>query len=72
MDFIWELSEEVYMKPPPSSHHAPGKGCHLHKALYDVKQAPRAWFAKFSSTTDKLGFSSSSNDNALFTRKIDK
>ena len=55
----WELSKEVYMKPPPSSHHAPGKGCHLHKALYGVKQAPRAWFAKFSSTIDKLGFSSS-------------
>ena len=60
------------MKPPPGSHHALGKACHLRKALYDLKQAPKAWFAKFSSTIDKLSFSSSSYDNALFTRKTDK
>jgi hypothetical protein len=37
------------------------------KALYDLKQAPRAWFAKFYRTVTQLNFSS----NALFTRKTD-
>ena len=44
-----DLTEEVYMLPPPS-YHAPHKVCKLQKALYGLKQAPRAWFAKFSST----------------------
>ena len=34
-----------------------------------LKQAPRAWFATFSSTITQLGFTSSSHDNALFTRQ---
>ena len=67
-----ELSKEVYMKPPLVFHHAPGKVYHLRKALYGLEQAPREWFAKFSSIIDKLGFSSSFYDNALFTHKTDK
>ncbi|XP_057996557.1 uncharacterized mitochondrial protein AtMg00810-like [Hevea brasiliensis] len=67
-----DLSEEVYMQPPPSYDHPPGKVCHLQKALYGLKQAFRAWFAKLSSTISKLGFSSSSFDSAIFIRKTYK
>jgi hypothetical protein len=61
-----DLSEEVYMQPPPGTSHPPDKVCQLHRALFGLKQAPRAWFAKFSSTVSRLGFSISSYDSALF------
>ena len=39
-----ELSEEVYMQPPPGLSVDSNKVCHLRHALYGLKQAPRAWF----------------------------
>ena len=51
-----ELSEEIYMQPPPSLSVDLNKVCHLRCALYGLKQAPRAWFAKFSSTIFRLGY----------------
>ena len=35
------LSEEVYMQPPPSLSVKSNKVCHLQHALYGLKQAPR-------------------------------
>ena len=61
------LSEEVYMKPPPNTFPPPHKVCLLHRALYGMKQAPRACFATFSSTISQLGFASSPHDITLFT-----
>jgi hypothetical protein len=63
-----DLTEEVYMHPPPGYHHPPHKVCRLRWALYGLKQAPRAWFAKFSSVVAQQGFVSSSYDLALFLR----
>jgi histone deacetylase 1/2 len=41
------LEEEVYIKQPPGYEDKtrPGYVCKLDKALYGVKQAPRAWYA---------------------------
>ena len=46
-----DLSEEIYMQPPPGLFVDFNKVCHLRHALYGLKQAPRAWFAKFTSTS---------------------
>ncbi|RVX23720.1 Retrovirus-related Pol polyprotein from transposon TNT 1-94 [Vitis vinifera] len=67
-----DLSEEVYMQPPPGLSVESNKVCHLRRALYGLKQAPRAWFAKFSSTIFRLGYIASPYDSALFLRCTDK
>ena len=36
------LSEEVYMQPPPGLSVESNKVCHLRRALYGLKQAPQA------------------------------
>ena len=59
------------MKLPLSYSHPPGfpnRVFRLRRELYGLKQAHRAWFAKFSSTISQHGFSSSSFDTTLFLR----
>ena len=67
-----DLSEEVYMQPPPSLSVESKKVCRLRRALYGLKQAPRAWFAKFSFIIFRLGYIVSPYDSALFLRRTDK
>ncbi|GKV37573.1 hypothetical protein SLEP1_g45591 [Rubroshorea leprosula] len=64
-----DLEEEVYMKPLAGLHHLPNKVCRLRRALYGLKQSPRAWYAKFSATVSEFGFTSSPHDTSLFIRK---
>lgn len=59
------------MKSQPGSDHLPNKFYHLHRSLYGFKQAPRAWFLKFSTTISQIGFHQSSYDSALFICKFD-
>ena len=66
-----DLSEEVYMQPPPGLSVESNKVYHLRRALYGLKQAPRAWFAKFNSTISRLGYMTSHYDFALFLRRTD-
>ena len=44
------------MEPPPGVSYNFGYVCKLRKALYDLKQAPCAWFEKFSIVISSLGF----------------
>ena len=67
-----DLSEEVYMQPPPGLFVESNKVCHIRRALYGLKQAPRAWFAKFYSTISCLGYVASHYDSALFLHRTDK
>ncbi|CAL9233197.1 unnamed protein product [Arabidopsis halleri] len=66
-----ELKEEVYMTPPPGLEDivAPGKVLRLRKAIYGLKQSPRAWYHKLSSTLLREGFKRSHSDHTLFTKQ---
>ena len=70
--FNGDLSEEIYMQPPPSLSIELNKVCHLWRALNGLKQAPRAWFAKFSSTIFRLGYTTSPYDSTLLLHRTNK
>lgn len=62
------LEEEVYMRQPQGyvDPQRPSHVCKLKKALYGLRQAPRAWFALFSKFLVTLGFANSMADTSLF------
>ncbi|CAH9107012.1 unnamed protein product [Cuscuta europaea] len=62
------LTEEVYMRQPRSfvHPHFPHHICRLRKAIYGLKQAPCAWFHRFSSFLLTHNFVCSKSDNSLF------
>jgi hypothetical protein len=60
--------EEVYMKQPPGFENSkhPQLVCKLDKAIYGLKQAPKAWYSRLSSKLIDLGFRASKSDTSLF------
>ena len=66
------LSEEVFIQPPPGLSIESNKVCHFQRALYGLKQAPRAWFSKFRSTIFRLVYTAIPYDFDLFLRCTDK
>lgn len=65
------LEEEVYMEPP-SGINANGKVCKLKRALYGLKQSPRAWFGRFSKFMKEIGYKQSDADHTRFVKKRSK
>ena len=60
--------DEVYMKLPPGFESSdPSLVCRLRKSLYDLKQAPRCWFAKLVTALREYGFLQLYYDYSLFT-----
>jgi len=53
------------MAPLPGVSHDSKYVCKLKKVLYDLKQAPHAWFEKFYFVISSLGFVLSSHDCTL-------
>ncbi|GJV95056.1 putative RNA-directed DNA polymerase [Tanacetum coccineum] len=62
------LKEHVYMKQHPGfiDPQRPNHVCLLHKSLYGLKHAPRAWFQRLSKALFDLGFKGSKTDPSLF------
>ncbi|GJT58992.1 zf-CCHC domain-containing protein [Tanacetum coccineum] len=63
-----DLEEVVYMKPPEGYFSSDNKVCRLKKSLYGLKQDPRQWNAKLTSTIIENGFSQSKSDYSLYTK----
>ena len=57
------------MQPPSGYPHSGSQVWRLRRALYGLKQTPRAWFEQFSSVVAQQGFTSSPHDTALFVRR---
>jgi hypothetical protein len=63
-----DLHEGIYMCPPPGlQRQGENLVCHLNKLLYELKQASRQWFAKFSTAIQPAGYVQSKADYSLFT-----
>ena len=62
-----DLDEEIYMNIPPGFEgNICNKVCKLKKALYGIKQSPRAWFGRFSKVMKEFGYKQSQGDHTLF------
>lgn len=69
-----DLEEEVYVIQPPGfevkgEEH---KVLKLHKALYGLRQAPRAWNSKLDKSLKTLGFERCSLEHAVYKRNQEK
>jgi Reverse transcriptase (RNA-dependent DNA polymerase) len=66
-----ELLEEVYVTQPPGFEvkGSEFKVMKLHKALYGLKEAPRAWNSKLDSTLSSFGFQRSKLEHAVYKRR---
>jgi len=69
-----DLAEIVYVKQAPGFivKGAEKKVLRLRKALYGLRQAPRAWNAKLDATMAELGFQRCATEHALYTRRRGK
>ena len=68
-----DLSEEVYVQQPPGFvvENGSGKVLKLKKALYGLRQAPRAWNERLDKELLKLGFVKNPQEHAVY-RRSDK
>jgi hypothetical protein len=62
------LTEEVFMDQPPGMKDVqhPTYVCKLHKAIYGLRQSPRAWHDSLKTFILSYGFQTSKSDPSLF------
>jgi hypothetical protein len=68
-DHAREIKETVFMQQPPSFINAQhsGKVLCLHKVLYDLRQAPRAWNVKLDKSLLELSFRCCVAEHGMYT-----
>jgi hypothetical protein len=68
-----KINELVYVEQPPSFEDSkkPNYVYKLSKALYDLKQAPHAWYERLQNFLVSKGFKIRKVDTTLFTNKIE-
>ena len=65
----WVLEEEVYVRPPTGFEYlagGPGRVLRLRRAMYGLRQAPRAWNKCLEAELTKWGFVQSNADPGLW------
>jgi Reverse transcriptase (RNA-dependent DNA polymerase) len=64
------LEEKIYMTLPPGHKEGsdPTKVCKLKKAIYGLKQSPRAWYGRLKFSLSKINFVKSSADSSMFVK----
>jgi hypothetical protein len=62
-----EIEEEIYIEQPDGFviHEKESHVCRLKKALYGLKKAPRAWYARIDGHLMSLGFNKSVVDSPV-------
>jgi hypothetical protein len=67
-----ELSEEVYVVQPPGfvKEGEEEKVLWLDKALYGLRQAPRAWNIKLDKSLCRIGFRQSTSEHGVYARGV--
>ena len=62
------LKEEVYIGQPEGfvDPEKSGMVCRLHKALYGLKKAPRAWYERLYNYIVKIGFEKTNDNNNIY------
>ncbi|KAI3509130.1 hypothetical protein L1887_24156 [Cichorium endivia] len=65
------LNEEVYVDQPQGyiKRGQEGKVCKLKKALYGLRQAPRAWYSRIDEYFTKHGFVKCAHEHTLYTKE---
>jgi hypothetical protein len=65
-----DLLEEVYVQQPPGNVMPDNKDkvLHLRKALYGLRQAPRAWNAKLDDSLSAHGFELCPSEHSIYRR----
>jgi hypothetical protein len=69
-----DLAEEVYGSQPPGfiKHGQESNVLKVHKAMYGLRQAQRAWISKLDSMLNTLGFAKCRTKHGLYTRVNEK
>lgn len=62
------LEEDIYMTQPEGFERGKHLVCRLNRSLYGLKQASRAWNARFHSFVERLGFRRSLSDPCLYVK----
>ena len=67
------IKEEVYLSQPPGFEVAekPNNVYKLHKVVYDLKQAPRAWYDRLSTFLISKDYNQGNVDSTLFIKYVD-
>ena len=62
-----DLEERIFIEQPPGYVEGHGStACHLQRALYGLRQAPRQWHACLKQELEQHGFSETDGDPGLF------
>jgi len=63
------VKSEVFVKQPTGYDDKSGKVCKLNKALYGLRESPRAWYECFDEYIQNLGFQRSESDYCLYIKQ---